>query len=151
MAISGDSHVIKPYRKKDGSTYDKVMLSSEHVEMSDGTSLEERNTFYKRNVASGTLYRHGNIVHFHHQLNTTPGTKDLNWQTIPEGYRPITVERQSFMTLNNNNPHCWIMISIYPDGTCAYFSNKSEFTEFWFDMYYFTNDPIPADEDIMTI
>ena len=42
------------------------------------------------------------------------------------------------------------MISISPDGKCAYFSNKSEFTEFWFDMYYFTNDPIPADEDIMT-
>ena len=55
MAISGDSHVIKPYRKKDGSTYDKVMLSSEHVEMSDGTSLEERNTFYKRHYEQ--IYR----------------------------------------------------------------------------------------------
>lgn len=42
MAISGDSHVIEPYRKKDGSTYDKVMLSSKHVEMGDGENLENR-------------------------------------------------------------------------------------------------------------
>lgn len=150
MAILDETKVVDPYDKKDTTGYQKIMFPSDCIAMSDGTSLEERNTFYKRNAASGTLYRHGNIVHFHHQLNTTPATKNLNWQTIPKGYRPITVERQSFMTLNNNKPHCWIMISIYHDGKCAYFSNKSEFTEFWFDMYYFTNDPIPADEDIMT-
>ena len=46
--------------------------------------------------------------------------------------------------------HVTVMVSISPNGTCAYFSNKSEFTEFWFDMYYFTNDPLPADKDIMT-
>ena len=150
MAISGDSHVIEPYRKKDGSTYDKVMLSSKHVEMGDGESLEEKNTFYKKGAASGVLYRYGNLVHFHHELNTTIATKNLNWQTLPEGYRPITTERQSFMTISNNNPHLWVMISIGHDGKCAYISNNTGFTEFWFDMYYFTNDPLPPDEDIMT-
>lgn len=150
MAILDEKKIVDTYDKKDTTGYQKIMFPSDCIAMSDGTDLEERNTFYKRNAASGVLYRYGNIVHFHHQLNTTPAKKNLNWQTIPKGYRPITVERQSFMTLNNNNPHCWIMISISPDGKCAYFSNKSEFTEFWFDMYYFTNDPIPADEDIMT-
>lgn len=152
MAILDETKVVDTYDKKDVNRYQKIMFPSDCIAMSDGTDLEERNTFYKRNAVSGVLYRYGNVVHFHHELVTTLAMKNLNWQIIPEGYRPITIERQSFMTINNNNPHCWIMISISPDGACSYFSNKSDgLTEFFFDMYYFTNDPVPADEDIMTI
>lgn len=150
MAILDETKVVDPYNKKDGTGYQKIMFPSDCIAMSDGTDLEKRNTFYKRNAASGTLYRHGNIVHFHHELITTPAMKNLNWQIIPEGYRPITIERQSFGTLNNNNLDCWITVSVSPDGRCSYYSTKSGLTEFFFDMYYFTNDPLPADEDIMT-
>lgn len=102
----------------------------------------------KRNAKSGQLYRIGNIVHFHHELITTPDMKNLNWQIIPEGYRPITIERQSFGTLNNDNINCWITVSISPDGRCSYFSTKSELTEFFFDMYYFTGDAFPKEDAI---
>lgn len=102
----------------------------------------------KRNAKSGQLYRIGNVVHFHHELITTPVMKDLNWQIIPEGYKPITIERQSFGTLNNDNINCWITVSINPDGRCSYFSTKSELTEFFFDMYYFTGDAFPKEDAI---
>ena len=102
----------------------------------------------RRNVENGILYRIGNIVHFNHQLITTVATKNLNWLTIPEGYRPITAERHSLMTVNNWNPDAWMSVFVNKDGSCGYISNKSAYTEFYFDMYYFTNDKFPTDDII---
>lgn len=101
-----------------------------------------------RDAESGILYRIGNIVHFHHQLNVTVLTKALGWQTIPEGYRPITVERHSFISINSWNHDARMTVWVDKNGSCGYISDKSVFTEFWFDMYYFTNDKFPTDDII---
>lgn len=146
--------VTLTYGSKEKDSKEQIKDNTKKIEQmrTDIKYLEAVNKYAgkiaRRRAASGDLYRVGNIVHFHHQLNTTVATKNLNWQTIPEGYRPTTIERHSFMSIENWNPHAWMTVFVEPSGKCGYISNASVFTEFWFDMYYFTLDKFPEDDII---
>lgn len=160
MAVLDKKELIMPPRQKEENGYAQTLLSSDGVafpvhpasystltELVNVTQLYTKlNRVFHKNAFSGELFRYGNIVHFHHQLNVTVATKNLSWQTIPQGYRPITVERHSFMSINNWNPHLWMTVWVNPDGGCGYISNGSAFTEFWFDMYWITQDEFPWDD-----
>ena len=55
MAILDETKIVDTYDRKDKTGYQKIMFPSDCIAMSDGTDLEERNTFYKRKATYGTL------------------------------------------------------------------------------------------------
>ena len=102
----------------------------------------------RRDAESGTLYRIGNIVHFHQAIVSSVASMNNKWQTLHEGYRPLTNQRFTIATISSNNIHNFMIITVGTDGSVGYISQYQTFTEFYFDFYWFTNDKFPTDDII---
>lgn len=96
--------------------------------------------------SGGWVMRIGPVVRYsYHAIWTPPAGLYNNFTTIPEGFRPTDVVRQSFNTVANNKINNYITVAAESNGNVGVWSLANTITEYYFDMIWITRDSIPDD------
>lgn len=96
--------------------------------------------------AGGWVMRIGPVVRYsYHAIWTPPAGKYSNFSTIPAGFRPTDVVRQSFNTMANDKINNYVTVAVENNGNVTTWSYAKAITEYYFDMIWITRDGVPDD------
>ena len=96
--------------------------------------------------SGGWVMRIGPLVRYsYHAVWTPPAGLYNHFTTIPEGFRPTDVVRQSFNTVANNKINNYITVAAENNGNVGVWSSYNTITEYYCDMIWITRDGAPDD------